>query len=103
MATFISEHSNEDIRVADVARAVHLHPNRASSTFRAVFGSSVTTYLGQFRVAEAQRLLLTTDLSSAAVAARSGFQSLSAFHETFAKICGTAPTQWRRAQRSDLD
>lgn len=101
MATYIAEHSGEDIRIVDVARAVHLHPNRASSTFRNVFGSSVNTYLGQFRVAEAQRLLLTTDLNSAAVAARAGFQSLSAFHETFAKICGTTPTTWRRTQRDD--
>jgi AraC-like DNA-binding protein len=96
MATFIAEHSGEDIRVADVAQVVHLHPNRAASIFRGVFGASVTTYLGQFRVAEAQRLLLTTDLNSAAIAARAGFQSLSSFHETFARICGTTPTRWRR-------
>jgi AraC family transcriptional regulator, melibiose operon regulatory protein len=96
MATFIAEHSEVDIRVGEVARSVHLHPNRASSLFRAVFGSSVNTYLGQFRVAEAQRLLLTTDLNSAAVAAKAGFQSLSAYHETFAKICGTTPTRWRK-------
>lgn len=96
MATFIAERSGHDIRIADVARSVHLHPNRASSLFRAVFGASVTTYLGQYRVAEAQRLLLTTDLNSAAVAARVGFQSLSAYHEIFAKICGVTPTQWRR-------
>lgn len=96
MATFIAEHSSEDIRVRDVARAVHLHPNRAASTFRAVFGSSVTTYIGQFRVAEAQRLLLTTTLNSAAIATKAGFQSPSSYHETFAKICGTTPTRWRR-------
>lgn len=96
MATFIAENSTHDIHVADVARVVHLHPNRAASIFRAVFGASVTAYLGQIRVAEAQRLLLTTDLNSAAVATTAGFQSLSSFHETFAKICGTTPTQWRR-------
>jgi AraC-like DNA-binding protein len=96
MATFIAEHSGEDIRVGDVARVVHLHPNRAAGIFRAVFGTSATTYLGQFRVAEAQRFLLTTDLSSAAIATQAGFQSLSSFHETFAKICGTTPMRWRR-------
>jgi AraC-like DNA-binding protein len=96
MATFIAEHLAEEIRIGDVARAVHLHPNRAAIIFRGVFGSSVNTYLGQIRVAEVQRLLLTTDLTSAAIAARAGFQSLSSYHETFAKICGTTPTRWRR-------
>ena len=56
----------------------------------------MNTYLGQFRVAESQRLLLTTDLNSAAIAAQAGFQSLSSYHETFAKICGTTPTRWRK-------
>ena len=96
MATFIADHSGEPIRLSDIARAVHLHPNRASSTFRAVFASSVNTYLGQFRVAEAQRLLLTTDLNSAAISEKAGFQSPSSYHETFTKICGTTPTRWRK-------
>ena len=96
MATFIAEHSSEDIRIGDVARAVHLHPNRASTIFRGVFGTSVNKYLGQFRVAESQRLLLTTDLNSAAIAAQAGFQSLSSYHETFVKICGSTPTRWRK-------
>jgi AraC-like DNA-binding protein len=99
MAAFIAENSTADIRLADVARAIHLHENRASSLFRQVFGSSVTDYLGQFRVAEAQRLLLTTDLTSAAVAASAGFQSLSSYHETFVRVCGTTPTRWRDGHR----
>ena len=99
MAAFIAENATADIRLADVARAIHLHENRASSLFRQVFGSSVTDYLGQFRVAEAQRLLLTTDLTSAAVAASAGFQSLSSYHETFVRVCGTTPTRWRDGHR----
>lgn len=99
MALFIAEHATEDIRLGDVARAIPLHENRASALFRAVFGSSVGDYLAQFRVAEAQRLLLTTDLTSAAVAARAGFQSLSSYHETFARVAGATPSRWRAANR----
>jgi AraC-like DNA-binding protein len=101
MAAFIAQNSTLDIRVADVAAVVHVHPNRASSIFRSVLGTTVNDYLGQFRVAEAQRLLLTTDLSSAAVAARAGFQSLSTYHETFDSICGLSPTRWRREHAGD--
>lgn len=102
MATFIAEHASEDIRVGDVAGAVHLHPNRASALFRAVFGVSVNTYLSQFRIAEVQRLLLTTQFDSATIAALAGFQSLSTYHEAFARICGTTPTQWRRLHGDTL-
>ncbi|MDO7883040.1 helix-turn-helix domain-containing protein [Salinibacterium soli] len=99
MASFIAEHAGEDIRLADIAASIPLHQNRASALFRSVFGTSVTAYLGQFRVAEAQRLLLTTDLTSAAVAGRAGFQSLSAYHETFVRVAGVTPSQWRAANR----
>ncbi|KAA9108444.1 helix-turn-helix domain-containing protein [Microbacterium rhizomatis] len=102
MATFISSHAHTPIRVPDVAASVHLHPNRAASIFKAVFGSSITTYLGQYRVAEAQRLLLTTEMSSAAIGHHAGFQSASSFHAAFAAVCGTSPAQWRRQHRTPV-
>ena len=101
MATFISSNAHSAIRVRDVAASVHLHPNRAATIFSEVFGTSITAYLGRYRVAEAQRLLLTTDMSSAAIGDRSGFQSASSFHAAFAAVCGTSPTQWRRQHRSE--
>lgn len=99
MATFMAEQADRDIRVDDVASTVHLQPNRAASIFHAVFGVSVKQYLGQLRVAEAQRLLLTTELSSSAVAAKAGFQSLSSYHETFTRTCGMSPMRWRLLHR----
>ncbi len=96
MATFIADHAATDIRVGDVAAAVHLHPNRAAEVFRAVFGTTITASVAQHRVAEVQRLLLTTDLGSAEVAARAGFGSLSAYHQTFLDVVGTSPRRWQR-------
>lgn len=96
MALFIKENSGSPVRVTDVAAAIHLHPNRAASIFNEVFGMGINAYLRQHRVAHAQRLLLTTDLPSAVVSARAGFQSLSSFHETFPAVCGMSPGAWRR-------
>ncbi|WP_394769616.1 helix-turn-helix domain-containing protein [Lacisediminihabitans sp.] len=96
MATFISANAHSDLRTSEVARTVHLHPNRAAAIFRDVFGVSISGYVGQFRVAEAQRLLLTTELSSAAVGFEAGFQSVSSYHETFSAVCGMSPTRWRQ-------
>lgn len=99
MATFIAANATSDIHLADIARSIHLHESRASALFRAVMGTSVTSYLAQFRVAEAQRLLLTSELPSAVVAHKAGFQSLSAFHHTFRQVCGLTPTRWRKDHR----
>lgn len=99
MAGFLATHLTDDVRVSDVARVVHLHPHRAAAVFRDVFGVRVKTYLGQHRVAEAQRLLLTTDLGSAEVGATAGFQSTSSYHATFAEVTGMSPVRWRREHR----
>ncbi|MFE1646092.1 helix-turn-helix domain-containing protein [Microbacterium sp. P01] len=98
MATFVAANFAGDIRVPDVARAVHLHPHRAAAAFRGVFGISITSYVQRYRVAEAQRLLLTTDLPSGAVGTRVGFQSTSSYHAAFAAVTGISPASWRRAQ-----
>ena len=51
--------------MADVAAAVHLHPSTAAAVFRRAMGVSIGEYLAQCRVAEAQRLLISTDATTA--------------------------------------
>jgi AraC family transcriptional regulator, melibiose operon regulatory protein len=101
MTAYIAAHHAEDLRVRDVAGVVHLHPDRAAALFRAVVGTTVAAYVAQFRVAEAQRLLLTTDLPAEAVAREAGFGSTSAFHAAFVRHSGLPPARWRRAHGPD--
>lgn len=96
MATYITENATSNVTVGAIANVVHLNSNQASALFREVFGVGINRYVSQHRVAEAQRLLLTTSLSSAMIGRQAGFQSSSSFHETFRLICDTSPSQWRR-------
>ncbi|QIG39403.1 helix-turn-helix domain-containing protein [Microbacterium sp. 4R-513] len=103
MATYLTENMARPVRVTDVADVVHLHPNRAAAIFRHVFGVGIVRYLSQLRVAEAQRLLLTTDLSSEAVGSRAGFGSASSFHQVFLAECGSSPLRWRQEHRGSTE
>ncbi|AZC15067.1 helix-turn-helix domain-containing protein [Microbacterium sp. ABRD28] len=96
MAAFISERAADDIRVDDVARHVHLHPQYAMTLFRRALGITVGEYLLQCRVARAQRLLLTTDLPIAEVGFAAGFRSQSQFYARFRDRCGEPPAAYRR-------
>lgn len=95
MARFIAANFRDPILVGDVARAVHVHPNTAAREFRSAMGTSIPRYVTQFRLAEAQRLLLTTTLPVEAVQRASGFSSATSFHETFRAVVGTTPLQYR--------
>lgn len=98
MARFAAAHYREPIGTAEVACAAGLHPNYAMSLFRAVLGTTLHSYLTQRRVAEAQRLLLTTQATTSQIALACGFGSQSAFYASFTRQCDAPPGEYRRTR-----
>jgi AraC family transcriptional regulator, melibiose operon regulatory protein len=99
MVRHIAAHFREPLTVADIADAVQLHPNYAMAQFRKVVSTTLVDYLTQFRLAEARRLLVTTDLPINDVAAAAGFGSVSRFYTAFTPVCGMPPATFRREHR----
>lgn len=99
MVSYVSGHFRDPLTVADVAGAVHLHPSTAAAVFRRETGITIGEYLAQCRVAEAQRLLISTDATTSEVALRAGFGSTSRFYERFTRDAGMSPGMFRRAMR----
>jgi AraC-like DNA-binding protein len=96
MAGYLSRSFREPIQVADVAAAAHLSPQHAMDLFHRTIGLTIGGYLLQCRIAEAQRLLLTTDAAVTRIALESGFGSLSRFHAAFKAATRTTPARYRR-------
>lgn len=99
MVRHIAEHFREPLTVADVAAAARLHPNYAMTHFAKIVRTTVVDYLTRCRLAEGRRLLVTTDLPIADVAADSGFGSVSRFYAAFKAECGLPPAAYRRRHR----
>lgn len=97
MAQYIVAHYQAPLTVEAVALAVGLHPNYASTAFKRTFGMTIWEYTLQYRVTQAQRLLVTTDASVLDVALQSGFGSLSSFYAAFQRFTGRTPKTMRRA------
>jgi AraC-like DNA-binding protein len=100
MVRYIAEHFREPLIVADVAASARLHPNYAMAQFRKIVRTTVGDYLTQCRLAEARRLLVTTDLPTVDVASAAGFGSVSRFYTAFTTACGTPPATFRREHRA---
>ncbi len=103
MARWIAEHYQDTIAVEDIADAVGLHPNYAMRIFRQAFGRSIGDVLTQHRLAQAQRLLVTTDASVLDIALAVGFGSLSRFYAVFKARCGQSPTAYRQKMSLSRD
>jgi AraC-like DNA-binding protein len=86
----------EGITTEEVAKEVAMTTTSFCRFFKAFTNKSFKSFLNSFRVQEAKRLLINSDLSLAEIAFLSGFSSLSYFDRTFKKIDGLSPGMFRR-------
>jgi AraC family transcriptional regulator, melibiose operon regulatory protein len=96
MVQHIAEHFREPLTVTDIAAAARLHPTYAMAQFRKIVHTTVGDYLTRCRLAEARRLLVTTELPIGQAASASGFGSVSRFYAAFTTACGLPPAKFRR-------
>lgn len=103
MTSFIARHYCEPIGVTEIARAANISPHYAMTMFKDAVGCTMGTFLVNCRVAECQRLLITTDTVISEIAFAVGFGSMSQFYSSFGAVCGQSPSAYRRGYRHDLD
>ncbi len=96
MTLYIARNYHRPIRVADVGRAIGLHPDYANTLFKRVFGYTLSHHLMIERVTQAQRKLLTTHDSVSQIAEECGFNSMSSFNTAFLKFNGCTPRDYRK-------
>lgn len=99
MAAFMSKHYAEPLQIQQIGHVAGLHPNYAMTVFKRGFGLSPGEFLSRTRVAQVQRLLVTTDRTVLDIALSCGFGSASRFHAVFKKQCGQSPANYRKSLR----
>jgi AraC-like DNA-binding protein len=96
---FISEHSDEEISLTKVAKAVNISANHLSEKFKEVTGVNFVHYIAQTRTEKARELLQDQHLRISEIAFAVGFQSLSQFNRVFKKLTRQSPSQFRAAHK----
>ncbi|MDD2709402.1 MAG: helix-turn-helix domain-containing protein [Verrucomicrobiae bacterium] len=96
IAGHVALHYDQRLRIADIARAVDLHPNYAMNLFQKTCGISLLKYITLHRLFHAKQLLAGTDKKVIEVAAESGFGTLSSFYDAFQKSFQCSPKAYRK-------
>jgi AraC-like DNA-binding protein len=96
---FLEANYNEPVSVATAAEVLHLSESHFMRLFKQVTGQSFVNYLNHFRVAKAEHLLATTDLSVAEVSQAVGFCDQSYFGLVFRSLIQMTPLQYKRQCR----
>ena len=83
-------------RASEFAAKMNLTVTHLNDTVRAVTGFSVTYYIQQELMREAQRLLYHSDLTVKEIADTLGFEDAKYFNRLFSKIIGVSPGAFRK-------
>ena len=97
---YIQAEYSHDISLETVSEALSMSPSYIGLVFRRVAGTSFLKFLTDTRMAEAKRLLLTTDLTLREIGQRVGIENQNTLIRTFKKTEGITPGQFRMANSS---
>ncbi|MCO6188344.1 AraC family transcriptional regulator [Rhizobium sp. L1K21] len=86
-----------DLTLERIARRLGVPARQISAAINRIHGRNVSQIVNEYRVSEAKRLLLKTDLPVTSVMFESGFQTKSNFNREFARVAGTTPSRYRRS------
>jgi AraC-like DNA-binding protein len=92
---YLDQHFSEPIGLEAAASIVNMSQSHFLHFFKQVTGQSFVNYLNQFRIARAQALLASTDMSIAEVSQEVGFCDQSYFGQVFRKFLHMTPREYK--------
>lgn len=88
------------LALEDLARIAAVSPFHLNRVFRAITGTPPLRFLSALRIAEAKRLILTTEMNVTEVCFEVGYSSLGSFSSRFKTLVGLTPNSLRPAAMS---
>ncbi|GIK75540.1 MAG: hypothetical protein BroJett021_45280 [Chloroflexota bacterium] len=99
IATYIVDHYTAPITREEIANAMQVSDDYVSRVFRKETGMTPWQFLNRYRIIQAQKLLLTTDLTITEVGDRVGFSDPAYFIRVFHRETGKSPQQYRKSAK----
>ncbi|MDB5084948.1 MAG: hypothetical protein JWN30_1834 [Bacilli bacterium] len=91
---YIEQHLSKEIKIEELAKLVHLHPNYFIRFFKSALGSSPILYINKLKIEKAKHLILSSDKSVAQIADSIGLQP-HYFSRLFKEMTGFSPSDFR--------
>lgn len=92
---YIEDNIQEDINVGEVASMVYLSTSYFRRLFKMVTGLTPNEYINKIRVARAEQLLLSSELSITQISSLVGVGDVNYFSRLFKKHNGLSPTEYK--------
>lgn len=93
---YIRNHYQRDIALTEAAELCGVTPEYLSRVFNRETGVNFTSFLQNFRISMAKRLLLSGNYKIYEVSEMVGFHDQKYFVKIFKKLCGVTPSEFKR-------
>ena len=94
----LTEHLDQRFTIAELSKQYLINTSTLKEIFKAVYGQPIATYMKEFRVRQAMKLLRKTNDTIADIASQVGYQTQGKFSSAFQSIVKISPREYRKIQ-----
>ncbi len=100
---FLVQHLDQRFTIETLSKTYHINTSSLKTIFKGVYGMPIASYVKEYRMQSAEKLLLETEHSIAQIAQQVGYESQGKFTKAFQQRTGILPTEYRRQHRREHD
>lgn len=96
LVLYLNDHCLQDLPLEQIAKVSCMGIRKLQTIFKKYYGCTITEYIQQRRMSQAENLLINTDLPISHIARTVGYTNASRFAELFRKSTGLLPGEFRK-------
>ena len=97
---YLAANCGKRITIEELSKKFLINTSALKETFKAAYGKPIAAYMKEYRIRRAAELLRTTDMSIAAAAKQSGYETQGKFAKAFKDIFGVLPSEYKKSKTS---
>ena len=98
----LTEHLDQRFTIEELSKQYLINTSTLKEVFKAVYGLPIATYMKEYRVRAAMRLLRETDGAIADIAAQVGYETQGKFSKAFKDVAQVLPTRYRKDHQNQV-
>ena len=96
---YVLSHAEEDIKLEDIAREVHVRSDYIGKLFRKKTGCKLNDYITKIKMEHAKSLIMTGGYKNYEISDRLGYSSPDYFCRLFKSYTGCTPSEYKNQRR----
>lgn len=92
----ITEHLDHRFTIDELSKQYAINTSTLKAVFKTVYGLPIATYMKEYRIRQAMKLLQETNYSIAQIAEQVGYESQGKFTNAFKDVAKLLPSEYRK-------